>query len=249
MGWGTPGTRDLPRQAFTDGRKILIRAGEAAHMARWLRIRQGEAGRGCGYTPGGPPAADPAMPESARGEVTMLLRRLADGHADARGPLADLVYRELREMAARQLRGMRGATMQPTALVHEAWLKLAAHDDFVSRSHFLGVAGKAMRCVLVDHVRHARALKRGGQIGRQELDDAVAFFESGEVDLIDLDEALGELERDDPELARWVDMRFFAGMTNVEIAALEGCSESTIERGWRAARARLAQRMQGWAGS
>ncbi len=187
------------------------------------------------------------MPDPNRSDVTVLLRRLRDGHGEARAPLAELVYAELRDMAARQLRGMRGATLQPTALVHEAWLRLAGHEDFASRNHFLGVAGKAMRSVLVDYVRQKRAQKRGGQLERRPLDEAVAFFENGEVDLLDLDEALTELETDDPELGRWVDMRFFGGMTHAEIASIEGCSESTIERGWRAARARLSQRLQGGA--
>ncbi|MBL8750012.1 MAG: RNA polymerase subunit sigma-70 [Planctomycetes bacterium] len=177
------------------------------------------------------------------GEVTVLLQRVAAGDAAARSRLAEVVYHELRAMAAMHLRGLRGSTLQPTALVHEAWLKLAGHGGYSGREHFLGVAGKAMRSVLVDHVRGRRAAKRGGDAVRRELDDAVAFYENGEVDLIDLDEALGELERDDPQLARWVEMRFFGGLANHEIAAVEGCSESTIERGWRAARARLAQRL------
>lgn len=173
----------------------------------------------------------------------MLLQRAAAGDAVARSRLAEVVYHELRAMAVMHLRGMRGSTLQPTALVHEAWLKLAGHDAYSGREHFLGVAGKAMRSVLVDHVRSKRAEKRGGGVGRRELDEAVAFYESGEVDLLDLDDALGDLERDDPQLARWVEMRFFGGLGNREIAVVEGCSESTIERGWRAARARLAHRL------
>ncbi|MBL9076581.1 MAG: sigma-70 family RNA polymerase sigma factor [Planctomycetes bacterium] len=185
------------------------------------------------------------MADAGPGDVTLLLRRVAGGDAEARSRLAEVVYGELRAMAARQLAGMRGATLQPTALVHEAWLKLAGHADFVGRQHFLGVAGKAMRSVLVDHVRRKRAQKRGGAAESRQLDDAVAFLEAGEVDLLDLDEALGELERDDSMLGRVVEMRFFGGMTNQEIAAVEACSESTIERAWRAARARLRQRLGG----
>ncbi|HEX5054666.1 MAG TPA: ECF-type sigma factor [Planctomycetota bacterium] len=183
------------------------------------------------------------------GEVTMLLRRMSEGSDDARGRLAELVYRELHAMAARELRGMRGGTLQPTALVHEAWLKLAGSSDFSNREHFLGVAGKAMRSVLVDYVRAKRAEKRGGGVQPQGLEQVVAFFEQGEVDLLDLDAALAELERDDPTLARWVEMRFFGGMNYAEIAAIEGCSESTVERGWRVARARLGQRLSEQAGS
>jgi RNA polymerase sigma factor (TIGR02999 family) len=149
-------------------------------------------------------------------------------------------------MAERQLRGMRGQTLQPTALVHEAWLKMVDTDrDFQSRSHFLGVAAKAMRSVLVDHVRKKRTGKRGGDARHTPLDETVAFLESGEVDLIDLDMALGDLEKLDPNLVRWVEMRFFSGMTHDEIAAVEGCSTSTIERGWRVARARLRKTLGG----
>ncbi len=188
------------------------------------------------------------MNASPSGEVTLLLQRIAAGHDDARGRLAELVYGELRAIAAVQLRGVRGQTLQPTALVHEAWLKLAHADDFANRRHFLGVAAKTMRSVLVDHVRRRRADKRGGDAVHTTLDDTVGFLEHGELDLLDLDDALGELERDDPLLARWVEMRFFGGMTNGEIAAIEHVSESTVERGWRAARARLRARLGGEAG-
>ncbi len=180
------------------------------------------------------------------GEVTVLLQHIAAGDAGARGRLAELLYAELRALAAAQLRGVRGQTLQPTALVHEAWLKLAgAGGDFASRRHFLGVAAKAMRSVLVDHVRRRRAEKRGGDLERTPLDDVAFELEAGEVDMLDLDEALAELERDDATLVRWVEMRFFSGMTNAEIASAEAVSESTVERGWRAARARLRSRLGG----
>lgn len=181
------------------------------------------------------------------GEVTALLQRVAAGQHDARGRLADLVYAELRGLADRQLRGVRGQTLQPTVLVHEAWLRLLGDSvaEFHNRQHFLGVAAKAMRSVLVDHVRRRRSLKRGGDVATGPLDDSVAFLEAGEVDLLDLDTALGELEASDPELARWVEMKFFSGMTNAEVAAIEGVSESTVERGWRFARARLRSRLGG----
>jgi RNA polymerase sigma factor (TIGR02999 family) len=186
------------------------------------------------------------MTASPTGEVTTLLQRIAAGQHDARGRLADLVYGELRAIAARQLGGMRGHTLQPTALVHEAWLRLAGGDgDYANRRHFLGVAAKAMRSVLVDHVRAARSEKRGGGKATTQLDDATAFLEAGEVDLIDLDDALGELERDEAELARWVEMRFFGGMTVAEISVVDGVSASTVERGWRFARARLRSRLGG----
>jgi RNA polymerase sigma factor (TIGR02999 family) len=186
------------------------------------------------------------MNDPATGELTMLLHRLAAGDESSRARLAELVYGELRALAGHQLRGMQGHTLQPTALVHEAWLKLAGGDaQFANRQHFLGVAAKAMRSVLVDHIRRKRADKRGGGAEHTPLDETVAFLEAGEVDLLDLDDALADLETDDPVLARVVEMRFFSGMTNKEIAAVEGCSESTIERGWRLARARLRERLAG----
>lgn len=181
------------------------------------------------------------------GEVTMLLQQVAAGQHDARGRLAELVYDELRVLADRQLRGMRGQTLQPTVLVHEAWLRLLgdAVGEFNNRQHFLGVAAKAMRSVLVDHVRKRKSQKRGGDVSTGPLDESVAFLEAGEVDLLDLDEALRELEASDADLARQVEMKFFSGMTNAEIAAVEGVSESTVERGWRFARARLRSRLDG----
>lgn len=183
------------------------------------------------------------------GDVTLLLRRIAAGQAEAKGQLADLVYGELRELAARQLQGMRQHTLQATALVHEAWLRLTgAGGEYANRGHFLGVAAKAMRSVLVDHVRRARSEKRGGGAATTQLDEAAAFFEADEVDLLDLDQALGELERDEPDLSRWVELRFFSGMTVPEIALLDDVSESTVERGWRYARARLRSRLGGGEG-
>jgi RNA polymerase sigma-70 factor, ECF subfamily len=183
------------------------------------------------------------------GEVTSLLHRLAAGQQDAHGRLCELLYDELRAVADRQLRGARGQTLQATALVHEAWLKLVVPGgDFSNREHFLGVAARAMRSVLVDHVRKQRAQKRGGDVAKTSLDEAVTFLEGGELDLLDLDAAMGELAAEDAGLARWVEMRFFGGMTNAEIAAVDGCSESTIERGWRFAKARLRSRLSPEAG-
>ena len=184
------------------------------------------------------------MSVSPLGEVTLLLRQMAAGHDVAQDRLIDLVYAELHRMADRQLRGLRGQTLQPTALVHEAWMKIAAAGaDFASREHFLSVAAKAMRSVLVDYVRKKRTDKRGGRSQRTPLDETIAFLEAGEIDLLDLDAALQELHRDDPNLVRWVEMRFFSGMTHAEIAAVENCSESTVDRGWRTARARLRSRL------
>ena len=185
------------------------------------------------------------------GEVTRLLDAWAGGDHAAFDGLFPLLYPQLKRIAGSHLRSERqGHTLQPTALVHEAWLKMVGSEgNFTNRQHFLGVASKAMRSVLVDHVRRKRAEKRGGQAQQTSLDDTVAFLEAGEVDLLDLDAALAELERDDPDLARCVELRFFSGMTNAEIAAFERCSESTIERAWRLARARLHRRLSGEEGT
>ncbi|MCC6410002.1 MAG: sigma-70 family RNA polymerase sigma factor [Planctomycetes bacterium] len=187
------------------------------------------------------------MTEQDRGEATLLLRRIADGDAGARARLVELVYGELRRLAASQLRGARGETLQPTALVHEAWLRLADADAFSDRRHFFAVASKAMRSVLVDHVRAKRTQKRGGGEQASPLDETVAHLEAGETDLLDLNVALEELEREDPELARLVELRFFGGLSHEEVAAAEGTSLSTIERRWRLARAWLARRLGGGA--
>lgn len=186
------------------------------------------------------------MTDARPGDVTTLLRRMADGCDTSRGRLAAMLYDELRAMAAAHLRGMKGHTLQPTALVHEAWLRLAGADaDYASRNHFLGVAAKAMRSVLVDHVRRSRAEKRGGDRRRTTLDEVVLFLERDEVDLLDLDAALHELAREDESLANLVELRFFSGLSHPEIAAVERCSLSTVERGWRLARAFLHQRLRG----
>jgi RNA polymerase sigma factor (TIGR02999 family) len=190
------------------------------------------------------------MTEPTAGEVTQLLRRLSTGDASARGRLIEIVYAELRRLAAAHLGGARGGTLQPTALVHEAWLRLqGGTGEFASSRHFLGVASKAMRSVLVDHARARHTAKRGGGEAPGVLDEAVAWLEAGEVELLDLDAALEALERDDPELARVVELRFFGGLSHEEIAAAEGCSLSTVERRWRLARARLRRDLLGGAGA
>jgi RNA polymerase sigma factor (TIGR02999 family) len=156
------------------------------------------------------------------------------------------VRAELRGVAGGLMREQpAGHTLQPTALVHEAWLRLlgGGASHYQSRAHFLGVAARAMRSILVDHVRKKRAEKRGGGRAAEPLDEAVAAIESASTDLLDLDLALDELEADDPELARLVELRFFAGLSHDEVAAVQGVSLSTIERSWRLARARLHKRL------
>ncbi len=179
-------------------------------------------------------------------QTTELLRRLAGGDAQAQGPLYAAVHAELRRLAGGMMKEQRaGHTLQPTALVHEAWIRMVAGGErsYHNRGHFLCVASKAMRSVLVDHVRARRASKRGSDPAPDDLDAAVACLEAGEMDLLDLEQALEELERHDRELARMVELRFFGGLSHPDLSSVLGVSLSTVERHWRVARAFLRGRM------
>jgi len=170
--------------------------------------------------------------------VTLLLQRMGRGDRGAAEELFGILYDELRRRAAGIMSGQAGQTLQPTAVVHEAWLKLG-EGDWESRGHFLGVAAKAMRSVLVDHARARRAEKRSGGGSRVGLDQVLLAYEERALDLVGLDEALGRLEAFDPELARLVELRFFGGLSIAETAEVLGRSTATIERSWRTARSFL----------
>ncbi len=167
-----------------------------------------------------------------------------DGVRDDPGPLEE-VYDELRELARRYLsRERRDHTLQPTALVHEAYLRMIKRKvDGLDRAHFFWTAARAMRSVLVDHARRHLAAKRGGAGHRVALDDAVASYEERAVDLISLDDALEQLAKVDQRLTRVIDLRFFGGLTDEEAAAALGLSSRTIRREWRFARAWLHNRL------
>ena len=183
----------------------------------------------------------------AAGEATLLLRRLSSGDADASGDLLHLLYRELKRIASRQMGAERGDhTLQPTALVHEAWMRLFEHEspEWQGRGHFLRLASRAMRRVLVDHARSRAADKRGGGAGRVALDDVLAEFEERRIDVLALDEALERLAKMDPQLARIVEARFFAGLTIEETASTLECGTATVERGWRVARMWLSSELR-----
>ena len=180
------------------------------------------------------------MSTSDTAKATILLRRLSRGDDGAADELLPLVYGELHALAARFM-GERAAghTLQPTALVNEAWLRMiepAAGGNFENRAHFLGVAAKAMRSVLVDHARRRGAQKRGGALERVPLEDIAALFEERSSDLLALDEALTRLAAMDAQLGRIVELRFFGGLSVEETARTLGVSEPTIVRGWRVAR-------------
>ena len=177
------------------------------------------------------------------GEVTRLLRAASGGDADASGALFPLVYEELRRVAASCMRReRRDHTLQPTALVHEAFLRLTGDaSDWESRAHFLGTAAKAMRRILVNHARDRKRLKRGGDAVRVSFDDAATPSPDGlsAPDLVALDDALVQLEALDAVKARIVELRFFAGLSHEEVAKVIGASERSVRRHWTFARAWL----------
>jgi RNA polymerase sigma factor (TIGR02999 family) len=177
-------------------------------------------------------------------EITTLLAAAGAGDRGASDRLFEAVYAELRRIARRQRAATApSATLSTTALVHEAYLKLSgeARWSVEDRRHFFALAARAMRHVLVDHVRRRGRLKRGGGAVALELEaEEVAAPDRGE-ELVALDEALDRLESVEPELAQLVEWRFFAGLSVEEIAELTGVSDRTVKRRWRAARAFLYQ--------
>lgn len=180
------------------------------------------------------------------GSVTGLLSAWQAGDEGALHRLLPQIYDQLRRVAAGQLGGGRpGLPFQTTSLVHEAYLRLIDQRDcrFKSRGHFLAIAAKVMRRALVDRARRRASRKRGGGAVRVPLDLAAEEVAHGRPDLVDLDEALSDLARIHPQLARMVEMRFFAGLGNREIAAALGLSPPTVTRRIRAARAWLYRRL------
>jgi RNA polymerase sigma factor (TIGR02999 family) len=180
-------------------------------------------------------------------EVTRILSAIEQGDPQAAAQLLPLVYDELRRMAAQKLAHEKpGQTLQPTALVHDAYLRLVGEDparSFRDRSHFFAAAASAMRRILIDNARRKKAQKRGGRAARQPLDD-VAAPEPDE-DLLALDEALHRLAAEDPQKARLVELRYFAGLTGEQAAEVLGISPSTADRHWAYARAWLLAEVRG----
>jgi RNA polymerase sigma factor (TIGR02999 family) len=179
--------------------------------------------------------------ESSPQPVSALLVRWRAGDQEALQALIPLVYQELRQIAQHHLRQERSDhTLQSTALVHEAYLRLTKQGaaDIEDRAHFLAVASRLMRQILVDHARKHRAAKRGGGL-KLELNDAMAFQQEQNVDLIALDKALNELALLDPQQSRIVEMRFFGGLSIEDTAQIIGVSRTTVKREWATARAWL----------
>ena len=179
-------------------------------------------------------------------DVTGLLRAWSRGDREAAEKLVPLVYDALRRRAAWHLgRERRDHTLRPTALVHEVYLRLVGQREaaWENRAQFFAVAAQVMRRVLVEHARGRGARKRGGSRCRVALDETMLAAEPRDVDLLALEEALGELQALDPAKARIVELRFFAGLSLEETADVLGVSPATVTRGWRMAKAWLYRRI------
>jgi RNA polymerase sigma factor (TIGR02999 family) len=177
-------------------------------------------------------------------EVTRILDQIQHGDPVAAEQLLPLVYNELRQLAAQKLANEQpGQTLQATALVHEAYLRLVGAEqtsDWDGRGHFFAAAAEAMRRILIDRARHKQTRKAGGGLGRLDLDDIQPALEEGNDErLLVLDEALRRLEAEDPRKAELVKLRFFAGLTAEQAAAALGVSLSTAEKDWTYARSWL----------
>ena len=179
---------------------------------------------------------------SATTVITELLIAWNKGDETARDALMPRVYDDLRHLARGLLRRERGNhTLEPTALVHEAYLRLVDQSrvNWQNRAHFFGIAARLMRQILINHAEARHAAKRGGVAERISLSDVDRLVEEQNIDLIALDEALKSLEEIDPPQCRIVEMRYFAGLTIEEIAEVMGISPATVKREWSAARAWL----------
>ncbi len=181
-------------------------------------------------------------------EVTRTFLRWREGDGSALEALLPLVYDEMRRLAGSYLRNEReGHTLQPTALAHEAYLRLIDQRSVTwqNRAHFMGLAAQAMRRILADHARRRGALKRGGDVPRVSLDDHDVAADSREVEIQELDTALEDLAKLEPRQARVVEMRFFGGLSIDEAAEVIGVSPATVKRDWTLARAWLFRELRG----
>lgn len=181
--------------------------------------------------------------------VTELLLEFSKGNQAVVNDIFPLIYGELKKIANNYLRRERGShTLQPTALVHEAYLKLIDHTriNWQNRAHFLGMAATLMRQILIDHARRHHAGKRGGAQENLSLEDSIIIVaDKKSMDLIALDEALQDLAKFDPQKARIVELRYFGGLSVEETAEVLNVSEITVKRHWRMAKAWLAEAISG----
>lgn len=173
-------------------------------------------------------------------DITLMLQAVARGERQASSDLLPLVYEELRQLAgARMAREASGQTLQPTALVHEAWLRLVGEGNrsWENRAHFFGAAAEAMRRILIENARRKSRLKRGGGQLRVDIDDVELAATTPDDKILLIDEALERLQAEDPEKAKIVVLKFFGGLTNQEVALSLDVTERTVERQWAFAKA------------
>jgi RNA polymerase sigma factor (TIGR02999 family) len=197
----------------------------------------------------GPDPTQPAAPARATGDVTRILSQIERGDGHAAEQLLPLVYDELRKLAAaRMAQEKPGQTLQATALVHEAYIRLVDTDKAVhwdSRGHFFIAAAEAMRRILVERARHRESLRAGGNAQRIDLDAVEPTVEAPSLDLLALNEALEKLERRSPRIAKLVKLRFFAGLSVRAAAAALGVNPSTVVTDWAYAKSWLGLEMSG----
>lgn len=183
-----------------------------------------------------------------KNDVTRLLSDWSSGNDDALTTLMPLVYDELRAMARRYMSSQpSGHTLQTTALIHEAYIKLAANQDknFVDRSHFFAVAARAMRHILVDHARSRQTEKRGGAVQMVSLDDVPVVSNERAGEIVALNDALTGLFDFDERKGRVVELRYFGGLSNAETAEILNVSVETVTRDWRFAKTWLLRELSG----
>jgi RNA polymerase sigma factor (TIGR02999 family) len=172
-------------------------------------------------------------------EATLLLNAVEQGDAEAAEKLLELLYEELRRLAASKMaREMPGQTLQPTALVHEAWLRLVGSQNpkFENRAHFFSAAAEAMRRILIDRARHKLRIRHGGKLERVDLEEQDLAAPADDRQLVAVHEALDDLAKDHPIQAEVVKLRYFVGMTNEETAEVLGVSVATVKNYWTFAR-------------
>jgi len=180
-------------------------------------------------------------------QVTTLLAAIAAGDREAGERLIPLVYQELRKMAARRMAGNAAQTLQPTALVHEAWMRMGGENPrgWESRAHFFAAAATAMRSVLVDRARRRKALRHGGGQERVNVDDVeIADWVVNDDQILAVHDALGKLAAEEPKKAELVKLRYFAGLSVEETAEVIGISEPTAKRWWAYARGWLGREIK-----
>lgn len=187
------------------------------------------------------------MSETPAADVTQVLNRLTSGDAQASRQLLPLVYEELRRLARYRMSAESpGHTLQPTALVHEAWMRLVTPGDqsWQNRAHFFAAAAESMRRILVDHARRKQSLKRGGGVPREELDEASIVLAAPAEELLAVNDALERLEAEDPQAAQLVKLRYFVGLTMEETATSMNLSTRSAERIWTYARTWLSREIR-----